>query len=135
MLALVIIGVLAAIVIPNLLTALDKARQRRTIADLRSMSGAIEVYNVDYGLYPSGSDISTLALLVPEYARELISVDAWNHELIYDGGPMRYSIGSAGKDGGNTLTLIGDGGPTRRFEDDIVMALGQFVQWPEGTQE
>lgn len=135
MLSLVIIGVLAAIIIPNLLTALDRARQKRTIADLRSMSGAIEVYNVDYGLYPSGSDIKTLSLLVPEYARELITVDAWKHELIYDGSPGHYSIGSAGKDGGNTLTLVGDGGPTRNFDDDIVMALGQFVQWPEGTQE
>lgn len=135
LIALVIIGILAATIIPNLLNSLDKARQKRTIADLRSLTSAIETYSVDNGFYPSGSSIDSLDLLVPAYQRDLIEVDAWNHRLIYDGEPTRYSIGSAGKDGGNTLTLIGSGGPTQNFNDDIIAAFGKFVQWPEGTQE
>lgn len=47
--SLVIIGVLAAMTIPALLNALDKSRQKRTMADLRLLGGGIETYAVDVG--------------------------------------------------------------------------------------
>lgn len=134
LLSLVVIGILGTIIIPNMLSALDKSRQKRTMADLRGLSGGIEAYSVDNGFYPSGSGISTLDILVPEYVRSTIETDGWNHQLIYEGSPLQYSLGSTGKDGGNVLTLNGSGGATNSFDDDIIFALGRFVQWPEGTQ-
>ncbi len=47
-----IIGILAAIAIPNFLQAQTRAKVSRTQADLRSVSLAVETYRVDQGDYP-----------------------------------------------------------------------------------
>ena len=52
-----------------------------------------------------------------------------------EGAALDYTLGSAGKDGGTTLSLVGAGGPTGTFDADIVFTRGVFVQWPEGLQE
>lgn len=132
---LVVLAIVSSIVIPALLYALNKGRQVRTVADLRLLGGNIEAYAVDYGRYPAGSDITALDALVPEYQDAIAITDGWGHELIYDGVPLNYTVGSAGKDGGSSLEVIGDGGPTNNFNDDIIFSMGNFVQWPEGTQE
>ncbi len=131
---LVIIGVLAAIVVPAALNGLDKSRQKRTMADLRLLGSGIETYSIDHGSYPVG-DLSALDVLEPGYMDDLVRVDAWNHDLIYEGVSAEYTIGSPGKDGGASLGLTGSGGPTKNFNDDIIFRLGSFIQWPEGTQE
>lgn len=135
LITLVVIGIIMAITIPMLVNALDKGRQKRTMADLRLLGGSIEAYSVDYSIYPSGTVVGALSILVPEYTRDLVTVDAWSHELVYTGSPLGYTIGSTAKNGGNSLTLIGGGGPTKRFDDDIVYTMGRFIQWPEGMQE
>ena len=131
---LVIIGVLAAIIIPTVMNALDKSRQKRTMADLRLLGGGIETYSIDHGSYPVG-DLSALDVLEPGYMDDLVRVDAWNHDLIYEGVSTEYTIGSPGKDGGASLGLTGGGGPTKNFNDDIIFRMGSFLQWPEGTQD
>ena len=55
-----IIGIIAAIAIPNLLNAIDRGKQKRTMADLRSMGTAIEEYSIDNNFYPDVSSISGL---------------------------------------------------------------------------
>jgi general secretion pathway protein G len=132
---LVVLAIVSSIVIPALFYALNRGRQIRTVADLRLLGGRIEAYSVDHGWYPTGSDVDALDVLVPEYTDHVTKEDAWEHQLIYNGGALNYSLGSAGKDGGNTLIVIGDGGPTKDFDADIIFSMGSFVQWPEGTQE
>src|SRR5262244_2052256 len=39
-----IIGIIAAIAIPNLLNAIDRSKQKRTMADMRSVGTACEEY-------------------------------------------------------------------------------------------
>lgn len=131
----VVLGVIMAIAVPALLKALDKSRQKRTMADLRLLGGIIEEYAVDNSTYPVGTSIADLSVLIPDYANDLISVDAWHHDLIYTGSTTDYTLGSAGKDGGNTVVMVGNGGPTQRFDDDIIFRLGNFVQWPGGPQD
>ncbi len=46
-----IIGILAAIAIPNLLAALQRARQKRTMGDMRTIATGWESRNVDLGHY------------------------------------------------------------------------------------
>ncbi len=135
LISLVIIGVLAAITIPTLLSALDKSRQKRTMADLRLLGGGIETYSVDVGSYPVGTFSALLSQLEPDYMDDLIAVDAWNHDLIYTGVAAEYTVGSPGKNGGATLALTNGGGKTQDFDDDIIFRLGGFIQWPEGTQD
>ena len=52
-----IIGIIAAIAIPNLLNAIDRGKQKRTMADLRSIGTAIESYSIDNNFYPVAADI------------------------------------------------------------------------------
>ncbi|MEO6327242.1 MAG: prepilin-type N-terminal cleavage/methylation domain-containing protein, partial [Thermoanaerobaculia bacterium] len=43
-----IIGIIVAIAIPNLLNAIQRAKQKRTMADMRSIGTAIEAYAIDH---------------------------------------------------------------------------------------
>ncbi|MFW6303981.1 MAG: type IV pilin protein [Candidatus Sumerlaeota bacterium] len=47
-----IIGILAAIAVPNFLEAQVRAKVARALADMRTMATGIETYNVDYNTYP-----------------------------------------------------------------------------------
>src|SRR5512138_2035470 len=46
-----IIGILAAIAIPNLLTAMQRSKQKRTMADMRSIATAWEARATDVNTY------------------------------------------------------------------------------------
>ena len=77
-----IIGIIAAIAIPNLLNAIDRGKQKRTMADLRSMGTAIESYAVDANVYPVASDVATLAGTVePIYIKNLPEQDGWRYDF------------------------------------------------------
>ncbi len=103
------------------------------MADLRMLGSSIEIYSVDNSTYPIGN-ASNLNVLTPEYMDNLITQDGWSFDIIYTGAALEYTLGSAGKDGGATLALTGGGGPTSNFNDDIIYRVGNFIQWPEGTQ-
>jgi type II secretion system protein G len=49
-----IIGILAAIAVPNFLNAQIRAKVSRTMTDIRSIATALEMYNTDHGTYPEG---------------------------------------------------------------------------------
>ena len=48
-----IIGIISAIAIPNLLTAIDKSKQQSTIADMRSIGTALSAYHIDNDQFPN----------------------------------------------------------------------------------
>ena len=54
-----IIGIIAAIAIPNLLNAIDRGKQKRTMADMRSIGTAVESYAVDNNVYPVAASAAT----------------------------------------------------------------------------
>ncbi|PYQ47520.1 MAG: hypothetical protein DMF59_18625 [Acidobacteria bacterium] len=146
-----IIGMIAAIAIANYLNALQRTKQKRTMADIRSMAIAWESRAVDTKAYNAAAlpfnvppntitytDLTTL--LAPTYMRNLPRQDAWGYNLDFAmdqpiGGSQAamYAIRSPGRDGqftGNAYTP----GPTTEFDCDIVYSGGAFVVWPEGTQ-
>ncbi len=49
-----IIGILAAIAVPNFLNAQVRAKISRVYSDLKSLGTALEMYGVDHGKYPGG---------------------------------------------------------------------------------
>ena len=55
LIVIAIIGILAAIAIPNLLNAVQRGRQKRTMGDMRALALAIESYNVDNAMLPTAS--------------------------------------------------------------------------------
>jgi general secretion pathway protein G len=136
-----IIGIIAAIAIPNLLNAIDRGKQKRTMSDVRSVGTAIESYAVDTNIYPSGTLIggagTVQGALQPNYIKAMPTRDGWNNALLYPAATVvnqGYTLGSGGKNGG-TLTVVGTGGATTDFDDAIIFIDGQFSQYPEGAQQ
>src|SRR5258708_6474882 len=52
-----IVGILAAIAIPNLLMAMQRSKQKRTMADIRSVATAVEAYASEKNGYPNVTSI------------------------------------------------------------------------------
>ena len=73
-----IIGIITSIAIPNLLGAIERARQKRTMADLRSIATAVESYSVDLTLYPVATSMAALTPLIePVYINNPPTDDGW----------------------------------------------------------
>ena len=127
-----VIGIIAAIAVPNLLNAIDRGKQKRTMADIRSIALGIENYAVDHDVYPTATDMDELSrLLSPDYIRHVPERDGWANPIRAASSPVEYLLISGGKDG----VLDGcHGGPTQDFDDDICYGGGEFIQWPAGIQ-
>ncbi len=131
-----VIGVLAAITIPNLLNGIDKSRQRRTMAELRTIGVAIETYALDQGRYPRGMSgpigPNASGVISPTYLRKVPTSDAWGGEnqWVTDATGTNYTLRSLAKDG----LAQNVAGPRTDFNDDIVFTDGYFHAWPEGAQ-
>lgn len=133
----VIIGILAAVAIPNLINAVQRGKQKRTMRDMRAVATALEAYAADFNAPPAVQDPQDLAgILVPTYATALPLTDAWTHPLEIATSPAGYVIRSGGKDGQfeRPDPWSYDARATNLFVDDIVLSNGTFVRWPEGTQ-
>ncbi len=130
-----IIGIIAAIAIPNLLNAIDRGKQKRTMADLRSVGTAVESYSIDNNVYPVASAMAgdLENFIEPIYIRTSPLVDGWTRSFQVAATIGEYTVCSGGKDGG---TCTADGaGATQSFNSSITFTSGQFVQWPEGSQQ
>ena len=137
---LVLAGIVAAIVIPNFLDALQKAKQKRTLADMRAIGAALESYASDAERYPDAADASALAAQLAAHGYGGGSQDGWKNELRWsclepeDGGCSSYELASAGRDGTfeSEPGGYGEGAfvPTE-YDSDLVLANGLFVRWPE----
>jgi type II secretion system protein G len=133
-----IIGIIAAIAIPNLLNAIQRGKQKRTMADMRAIATSVEAFAVDNNRYPGGaSNITAITSVVsPKYIKVCPTVDAWTNPFDYVANPtgnaQTYTITSHGKDGAaDTVTP----GPTTDFNNDIVFSTGSFLVYPEGAQQ
>jgi general secretion pathway protein G len=128
-----IIGLLAAIAIPNLLNAVDKSKQRRTMSDLRSIGTAIEAYAVDNTYYPTAADVPAIkAVIDPIFFDSMPLVDGWSHAIQADSVFAQYTIYSQGKDATGTTCAAG---MTSTFNDQICFVNGRFQRYPDGTQQ
>jgi len=146
LIVIAIIGILAAIAIPNLLNAVQRGKQKRTMSDMRSLALAIEAYAVDNNQYPAAACATgiyttltvTLATdsftnLAPTYIAQPPKIDGWGTFLQYGSNVANdsYAIASGGRD----KTIVGAFcGTTTNFNNDIYYSNGTFIQWPEGTQ-
>lgn len=148
-----IIGLLAAMLIPNLLDALQKTKQKKTMADARLLGGAMMGWLTDQvGAAAAGAQSTVVDLaqykavtpavlanaLVPTYIQEVPAYDGWKraYDLYLDTVPpietQVMGIRSAGQGGvtsGDTY-VSGAFEPTQ-YEEDIVWVDGFFVRWPQ----
>ncbi len=78
-LAVPVIGIFAAIAIPNFLGAIQRGKQKRTMGDMKTLASVLEQYNNDHGHYPEGRTMQEVCkALVPEYLVQCIDKDGWH---------------------------------------------------------
>jgi type II secretion system protein G len=145
-----IIGILAAIAIPNLLTAMQRSRQKRTMADMRTIATAWEARATDVNQYgaagvsfPAPGTAITASLkanLEPTYVKSAPIYDGWsqvfNVGVSTDGNSYSIASGGANKAfemSGSTSVADGDM-TTGNFDCDMIYSDGTFVVYPEGVQ-
>ena len=127
-----IIGIIAAIAIPNLLNAIDRGKQKRTMADMRSIGTAVESYAVDNSKFPIASNVATLQTLVqPAFVKNLPIVDGWDNDFQVSSAATEYTIYSRGKDNAGSTCAAAT---TTTFDDEICFINGQFLRYPAGAQ-
>ena len=147
LIVIAIIGILAAIAIPNLLNAVQRGKQKRTMSDMRALATAVEAYAVDNNNYPAAScnpglfttgtenvlATNSFTNLQPTYIAQPPMSDGWGRFFRYAVSVANdsYLIRSNGRDNNPAAFVCGT---TTNFNDDVVYANGTFIQWPEGTQ-
>jgi type II secretion system protein G len=132
-----IIGILAAIAIPNLLTAMQRSRQKRTMADMRSIATAWEARATDTNSYNAAGITwpAPSTMLSPTYIKRVPTYDGWGTQFYVGIAQSSYSILSAGADETATQTNnTGTVSQTSDFDCDIIFSEGNFVVYPEGVQ-
>ena len=111
---IVILGILGAVVVPQLLSRPDTARVQAAQTDIRTLSAALDVYRLDNFNYPSSEQgleaLVTRPAGFPEpknwnpdgYIKKL-PTDPWGSPYIYerfDSQVSLYSLGADGAEGG-----------------------------------
>ncbi|HEX9940454.1 MAG TPA: prepilin-type N-terminal cleavage/methylation domain-containing protein [Thermoanaerobaculia bacterium] len=156
LIVIAIIGIIAALLIPNFLDALQKAKQKRSMADMRNTGTALFAWFTDQqgaaaagqaAAPPEEVDLSKIdasdadaikALLVPQYTNRVAGTDAWKNDMHYfltnDATLTNnvMAIASGGADGDCDCAVYKTGAfePTD-YDEDLVWADGFFVRWPQ----
>ena len=105
MVVIVIIGLLATIVIINVMPAADRAAVTKARADIATLEQGVDMYRLDHLRYPTTQE-GLQALVAGNYIRRLPE-DPWGHPYQYaapgpDGRPFRIaSFGADGREGGD----------------------------------
>ncbi|CAH5491190.1 type II secretion system major pseudopilin GspG [Enterobacter sichuanensis] len=112
MVVIVILGVLASLVVPNLMGNKDRADRQKAVSDIVALENALDMYKLDNHRYPTtdqGLDAlvvaPTLAPLAENYNPEgyirRLPADPWGNEyvLISPGEHGAIDISSTGPDG------------------------------------
>jgi prepilin-type N-terminal cleavage/methylation domain-containing protein len=150
-----IIGIIAALLIPNFLDALQKAKQKRTVADMRNAGTAMFSWltdqvgaaaagaaatDVDLSKYTTSDAATVASVLVPQYLQSVPAKDGWKKDFSYWLETTEVlkaqvmAIGSGGRDASTpsgSYTVAGFD-PTD-YDQDIIWADGFFVRWPQKT--
>lgn len=109
MVVVVILGILGALIVPNVMGRPDQARIEAAKNDIRAISTALEMYRMDNGNYPS-SDQGLDALVnepsgYPEARRwnpdgylQKVPSDPWDEPYLYVNDSNSYDVYSFGRD-------------------------------------
>jgi general secretion pathway protein G len=121
-----IIGIIAAIAVPNLLTAIQRSKRSRSAADIRAIGTALGSYQTDNNIFPvkASDDLSTILYQstlktgMTNAYYEGSSKDGWGTAYEYSSDGTGYTLTSWGKNKGSSGT--GD------FDSDIIYINGAF---------
>jgi general secretion pathway protein G len=111
LLVLVILGILAALVLPKFTGRTEQARTTAAQTQISTFGTALDAFEVDTGSYPRGQDGLSQLVIQPAdvtnwrgpYLKSDIPLDPWGHPYVYEFpgkvNPSGYDIRSMGPDG------------------------------------
>lgn len=117
MVVVVILGILASIVVPKLMSRPDEARVVKAKQDVLAIQNSLELYKLDNGFYPS-TDQGLKALVEKPISNPIptnwknylksLPKDPWGRDYIYlypgaHGEFDVYSLGANGQEGGTGI--------------------------------
>ena len=125
MVVIVILGVLASLVVPNLLGNKEKADQQKAVTDISSLEQSLEMYKLDNSVFPTTDQGLDALVTKPSSSPEprnyrddgyikRLPKDPWGYEYQYvmpgeHGAVDIFSLGADGQEGGDGInTDIGN---------------------------
>ena len=116
LLVLVILGVLAAIVIPKFSGRTEQAKEQAAVTQLSTFRTALDSFEVDNGYYPKGKNGLQDLIVKPRDAQnwrgpylqaDRVPLDPWGNEYIYEcpgrHNASSYDVSSSGPPGGEKM--------------------------------
>ncbi len=116
LLVLVILGILAAIVIPKFSGRTEQAKEQAAVTQISTFRTALDAFEVDTGGYPKGRNGLQDLIVAPRDVQnwrgpylqsDHVPVDPWGNAYIYEcpgrHNPSSYDISSAGPPGGDKV--------------------------------
>mgnify|MGYP001242623038 FL=1 len=109
MVVLIIIAIMASFIVPSVINRPDEARLTKVKNDIMALEGALDLYKLDKGKYPSNSE--GLKILINEkentYLKRL-PLDPWGNAYQFDNPGKNnkidiYSYGADQKPGGSGI--------------------------------
>ncbi|WP_373035041.1 type II secretion system major pseudopilin GspG [Sulfurimonas sp.] len=115
MIVIVILGLLSALVLPNIMGKAEDAKQRLVCIQMKNVQEALKSFKFDNGLYPATEEGLQALIKNPDekkykgYAKsgyldgENLPIDPWKNHYIYlneDGEINLISLGADGKENG-----------------------------------
>lgn len=154
LIVIAVIGIIAALIVPNLLDSYQKAKQKRTMADMRfvgatwfnwlsdaasaAAAGRRQISQFDWSELDQGLTHQQLSdVLVPQYAAELPRTDQWSRELEFArtedlDQQLPFGVRSGGRDGVFTDSYPVEAFSATDYDQDLVWVGGYFLRWPKG---
>jgi len=101
MVVIVILGLLAALVVPNVVSTSDEAKERIALSNVESIANAVKMYRVQEGKLPSSLSALTEKNEKGRSYIEEIAKDPWGkeYELLPGDRPNEWEVVSWGPDG------------------------------------
>ncbi|MFZ2890922.1 type II secretion system major pseudopilin GspG [Sulfuricurvum sp.] len=115
MVVIIILGLLAAFVIPNITGKSEEAKQKLVCIQMKSLNESLKMFKVDNGAYPSSEEGLKALMMNPDPSMytayspsgyiegKNLPHDPWNKPYLYlnlDEEVELISLGSDGKEGG-----------------------------------
>ena len=101
MVVIIILGLLAAFVLPNLTGKSDEAKDKIVCIQMKSISQTIKMFKLDTSSYPQTEEGLTILLEKKYFENNKLPKDSWGNEFIYiqnDDGFDLISLGSDKKE-------------------------------------
>ena len=116
MIVIVILGLLASLIVPNLISQSERAKEKLVCVQMKSLKNALDQFKIEYGHYPTTQEGLEALIKNPNpekyknypkngfLSEKKLPKDSWGHNFIYvnnNGKIDIISLGADGKEGGS----------------------------------